>query len=88
MFKFMGDPMAACSGRITGSHPCELLCLTSGSHSDPSNAHAVLSTLVQGVRAVYMSVYSQRQICESVSTGAGMWLQEGIILFPYLRTSA
>ena len=88
MFKFVGDPMAVCSGRITGSHPCALLCLTSGSHSDPSNAHALLSTLVQGVRALYMNVYSQRQICETVSTGGGMWLQEGIILFAYLHTSA
>ena len=88
MFVFIGDPMALCSGRITGSHPFELLCLTSGSHSDHSNAHAVLSTLVQGVRTLYMSVYSQRQICETVSAGGGIWLQEGIILFAYLRMSA
>jgi len=87
-FVFIGDPMALCSRMITGNHPCELLCLTSGTHSDPSNAHAFVSTLVQEVRALYKCVYSQRQICQTVSTAGGIWLQEGKILFAYMRMSA
>jgi len=38
--------------------------------------------------ALCMGGYSQRQICETVYTGGGVRLQEGIILFAYLRASA